>query len=395
MTTPTQPPPVAAHAESREAALRAATRRFHHVTAPLKHAPVSRVVQGYHTVWDEVAPWMDLARQRLADAADSAADSARWLRLIATLTEPVGRKVEQPTFEGFLALCVVAGDLFKALLDAERPGPTVAELADQIHRAVKEERYWPGLELSVKRLAAEHRATKERVALALRDLSARGIVVLSPAGRASVPAPSGDADHPTEIARWLTTLVEHGVYPADGCLPPHGNLARSLVSSVSHVNTALRQLRRSGLLNVRSGGPATVAGAPARLVDIQSVITQARSHPSVPATPARIRASATAARQWWLHRDAPPPEKAELLFRTLQGMTAALLPAAPSLTALSPEAREAVLRAAVTATAPLPGSPQERTWRTACLGAALLDVLARVRTGNASGRETSTWGGPR
>jgi hypothetical protein len=83
------------------------------------------------------------------------------------------------------------------------------------------------------------------------------------------------------------------------------------------------------------------------------------------------------------------------MFRTLQGMTASLLPAAPSLAALRPDAREAVMRAAVTATAPLPGSPQERTWRTACLGAALLDVLARVKTGSASGHETSTSGGPR
>ncbi|NYV72813.1 GntR family transcriptional regulator [Streptomyces sp. UH6] len=378
--------PPAEHAvASREAQLRAASRRFQLDTAKLDPVPASRVLRGYHTVWDAVAPWLDLARQRLAEAVGSPADSTRWQHLLAALAEPVDRRIAQPTFDRLVTLRGKGVDLFRVLIEAEKPGPKVAEIADQIHRAIKDQQHWPGQRLAAHKIAVELSAPTERVKLALRDLADAGIVTLSSSGRASVAAPAPAASRPETVARWLTALIEHGVYPPGRRLPRRPDLARSLVSSTAHVTAAVHQLRNSGLLTVASGHATVAATAAAQPLDVQSVITQLPPAPAAE-TAADIRRTAAAAHQLWLHQVVPSPNELRHVFRTLQRTTAGLLSAATPLTDLDRETQTAVRRAAATAIAPLPASPQERTWRTACLGAALLDVLARVEPDKITGQ---------
>ncbi|MET8577275.1 hypothetical protein [Streptomyces sp. NPDC005012] len=378
-TQPTPPPkssPPGDDKPSREDRIRAASVHFYRRTAKLDSVPTSRVILGHRTVWDAVAPWRGLAQQRLAEASGSAADSARWQRLLDALAEPADGNIETPTFTSLITLRATARDFFHALLEAERPGPTVAEIADRVHRAVKDGRYRPGRRLSWQVIAGECEAPTARVVLALRDLGAAGILVLSPSGRAWVPSSSAEDDHAGEIASWLTTLIEWGVYLPGSHLPRRPALARSFVSSARDVTEALRRLCSNGHLVGRAGGRPEVAERSEPPVPAESLLERLADLPTAPATPARVQEAASVTHNWWSCRTFPPSSTVRTVFESLQAMASGLLPEMTlSLSQQEQETRAVILRAAATAVAPWPGSPRGQTWRTACLGAALLEVF--------------------
>jgi DNA-binding GntR family transcriptional regulator len=374
-------PPSSASAEiSREEQIRAAYVRYYRATAKFEAVPTSSVVRGYHAVWDAVAPWRDLARQRLTKAVGSPADSARWRQLIDALAEPANRTVDKPSFDDLIVLRGTGREFFHALLEAEKPGPTVAEIADRVHRGVKDGRYRPGLRLSRCLVAQECEASTERVALALQDLGDTGVLVVSPSGRARVPSPSDVTVRATEIASWLTTLIELGAYPVGVCLPRSVDLARSLVSATPDVTGALRRLEDSGLLVRRGRRPVVAAEVSPQPLSLRSVINELAALSPVSVTPERVRETAGITHNWWSCRSFPPPGTVHMVFQMMRAMTGRLLTEVRH-DPQEQEARSVPLRAAATAIAPWPATSRAQTWRAACPGTALLELLSLVEAG--------------
>lgn len=387
MTTPQSvqsafPPTATApgDAAERDEQIRDAYLRYCRATARVDSVPASRVLRGCHAVWDAITPWQDLARYRLEMAAGSPTDRTRWLRLISAVQEPQDRNIAEPTYEHFVTLHGSGRAFFLALLEAEKPGPTVPEIADRVHREVKNGNYRPGQCLARRRIAEEYGACEVRVKLALEDLERNGVVALSPSGRARVPAPFEGANHAQEIADWLGALINWGVYPAGTPLPARKTLARSLASSTADVTRALRRLQGQGMLLWRPRTQPRVAptAPPASPVPVSlnTAITKLPSPSATPVNPETARETAMVARAWWSHRSFPPSESIRVVFRMLQAMASHFLTTGAYMVPQNAEAYSTLRRAAATATAPWPDSPHSQAWRTACLGVALLDVLA-------------------
>jgi Bacterial regulatory proteins, gntR family len=377
------PPAMAAalgDAVEREEQIRDAYLRYCRATASVDRVPASRVLVGCHAVWDAVAPWQDLARYRLEMAAGSHADSARWLRLITAVQEPPDRNITEPTYEHFVTLHGSGRAFFLALLEAEKPGPTVGDLRDRVHRAVKNGDYRPGQCLVRRRIAEEYRVCEERVKLALEDLGHNGVVVLSPSGRARIPAPFESADRAQEIAGWLGALISWGVYPAGTLLPARKRLARSLASETADVTRALRRLQGQDMLlwRPRTRPRVAPAGPPASPVSVSlnAAITKLPRPSAAPVNLDTARETAMVARTWWSHRSFPPSDSMNVVFQMLQAMASHFLSTGAYMIPQTAETYSTLRRAAVTATAPWPTSPHGQAWRTACLGVAVLDVLS-------------------
>lgn len=78
----------------------------------------------------------------------------------------------------------------------------------------------------------------------------------------------------------------------------------------------------------------------------------------------------------------------------LQAMTGRYFAERTRMGLRSEDACSTLRRAAATAIAPWPASAHAQTWRTACLGAALLDVLALVDGGEGRPRPSAAASGP-
>ncbi|MFD5454111.1 hypothetical protein [Streptomyces olivaceus] len=154
-----------------------ATRRFTDPTT----AGIERDREILRTILD---PWLPLADQRLREATRSPAQQQHWHELINTVRHP---RTTCPASPGLFQLTTDARRLLRALMEAEHPGPNVADIADHIRQAIRDGTYPPGTLLAAGRLAADTQTpTPERLDLALQDLRHEGLVTLTPSHRIRV-----------------------------------------------------------------------------------------------------------------------------------------------------------------------------------------------------------------
>ncbi|MEU4659493.1 GntR family transcriptional regulator [Streptomyces sp. NPDC023723] len=335
----------------------------------------SGLARDREAVWAAVDPWLPLAEQRLKQAERSPSDQARWRTNMREASRPDADAdcLPQPDM---VLLVSAARRLLRDLLEAEKPGPNVHEIAERVRRAIRDGDYPSGSTLGLRRVAQDTAATTlERVELALHDLQGEGLVTISPTRRTRVTGQATHHSRPEQIADWLHFLIRSGVYPPGTALPCLQTLARSLVTSPPEVVSALRLLADQQVLVVRHGRRAAVRATlpfpvaqPPDLDDLARKL-RARAAPGPPPPAETVLAACRQTHAWWSSRVIPPPRIVDLRVHILLTACAGLVPlTAPQL----PPSRDtqALLRqAAVTALASQPADESERTWRAACLGA--------------------------
>ncbi|MFB7403231.1 GntR family transcriptional regulator [Streptomyces rubiginosohelvolus] len=317
--------------------------------------------------------WAKAAHACVADMG-SVTQRARWQTLITDVE----------TRQGSPALCAALRTLLLAMLEYSRYEPPVTGISDYLRGRIADGTCPPGSPLGARRIAAELRlapVSAVRVKLALADLEAEGLVESTRIGIRVTGTPAGRPERSVQVAQWLRTLIQEGVYPPGSALPRVTDLARPLVTPTPVISSAMALLDDEG--TVRSGlgvravvvqNPGFAVAAPVDLTIVDRRLTLAGWAGS-DTSPQRVRETCRRARGWWHHRIAPAPDRVPHTHRTLTSMAARLIPAAhahhQTLTA------EATMRrAAVTALAPQPACAQQQLWRTACLAAAVLELQA-------------------
>ncbi|MFB7597609.1 GntR family transcriptional regulator [Streptomyces sp. NPDC056160] len=330
-------------------------------------------------VWAVVEQWLPLAQQRMREAAGSNRDQDRWQGLIRAATRPdtATAPAAQPTL---LTVCNGARGLLRALLEAEHPGLTAAEVADRLRRAIRARDYPPGGRLSRARIiAGMGDLPHDRIDLALQDLQDEGLVAIGASGKARV---AGTVPDPTDrVAAWLRFLIQSGVYPPHSTLQPAKALAQSLATSAPIMNRALRSLADQKIVVRPSAQAAHIhPEPPLPLAEPPELGVAARQlhHRADDLTPTgtQVLDACDRARAWWITRQAPAPEAVACCSRLLTRAAAILI----SRHADTSDAHLLTLlrRTAVTALAAWPADSAERIWRTACLATCVRDIHRAV-----------------
>lgn len=332
-------------------------------------------------IWQLVLRWLPLAEKRLGEADGSPTDQARWKELIAGVQRPTADATTAPDVG---ALIHNAWQLFGALVAAARSGPSVREIADYIRESITTGIYSPGILLSVGRVAAEVNcplASIGRVRLAARDMEAEGVITYSPSDRIRVAMREEAADRPAQIASWLSVLIQAGVYPPESKLPALADLARALVSPPAFVSRALHLLHETGVVThhrglrtvIRPALPFDVLSPP----DVHSLLPMLWNValPDVDLSHTGIREMCHRTSTWWRSRLTPHPETLDHTLRALAAAAEYLLPLVAHQHPDNAEVHATLRRTAVTALAVRPSTSEARVWRTACLGASVLEAL--------------------
>ncbi|WP_437009894.1 GntR family transcriptional regulator [Streptomyces sp. enrichment culture] len=337
----------------------------------------SGLARAREAVWAAVDPWLPLAEQRRREAASSPSDEARWRTDIQQASRPDTEADSLPQPDMVL-LVSAARRLLRDLLEAERPGPSVHEIAERVRRAIRDGDYPSGSTLPLRRVAQDTAApTLNRVELALQDLQCEGLVTISPSWRTRVTGSTPHHSRPAQIADWLNILIRSGVYPPGTALPCLRTLARSLVSSPPDVVAALRLLAGQQVLvtrhnrrsSVRTTLPFPVAEPP-HLDDLAREL-RARATPGPSPTAETVLAACQRTHAWWSCRATPPPQDVDLHVNILVTACSGLA------TTRHPGHRdmETLLRqTAVTALAEPPTDESARIWRAASLGALIREL---------------------
>ncbi|MFF2650449.1 hypothetical protein [Streptomyces sp. NPDC058045] len=185
----------------RAAELRRALRSFNSECWSFDAEPTVRLLRGYEVAWNAALPWLPLAQQRLGEAAGSPSERARWQELIDKVRPPKSGRLKGTSYADLVSLCAAVRAFLNALLDAERPGPTVAEIAEYVRRAVRAGHFLPGEPIHVGQIAEEVGSPPDRVRRALQDVGDSGANTLTAAGQlASVsvrPMQTATAPRPT------------------------------------------------------------------------------------------------------------------------------------------------------------------------------------------------------
>ncbi|MCX5103623.1 GntR family transcriptional regulator [Streptomyces sp. NBC_00439] len=274
-----------------------------------------------------------------------------------------------------------ARGLLGALVEAGQPGLQVHEISEHVVKAVADGTYGQGTAHSVKTVAAALETPVSRVALAFDDLARAGIINVSVAGRATVVGgTSPSAGRATDVAAWLTALIQAGVYPAGTPLPPIPRLSTAFVAHKTDVRAALRILQQSRVVQCRRKAVARVemalpfpADAPPDPLRLAKRLRTTKSAPDLDFDTA-VSAAARRARNWWRSRTNVDPDVLSRHIDVMRLMAGHLLPMATSQVTCCED--EVVLRrAAVTACLPWPEEAKGRSWRAACLGTALTELL--------------------
>ncbi|WP_432061524.1 hypothetical protein [Streptomyces sp. S1] len=389
MTTPLAVPE-AQQDGSVERRLRAALRELQKTAAHFSAGPSTRGTEYRAAVWALTDPWLALAETKYRLAAGAPSDEHRWRRLIDDTRslgarEPVSNPAEPPT---------IARALLRALLEAERPGPSVKEIADSLRKLITDGTYPPGTSLSASHLADEAEAAGtpapvERVRLALRDLTTEGTMVTNGARRTWVAGGGASVERPVQIAAWMRTLIQARVYPPQSPLPARLLLARDFLATSRDTGAALRILGAEKVLKrstayrpvVRADLPFPLDPGPfnlgARVEELRSKAITGITFPF-----SEVRATCQQVQVWWRVRHTPRPDVLERVFRTLITAAAYGIPRVVELYPNSPDAdvRTVLRRTAITALADLPAELLERLWRTACLATAVHQLLVLVET---------------
>ncbi|MBT2412068.1 GntR family transcriptional regulator [Streptomyces sp. ISL-12] len=370
----------AGSAESRYRELRSALHSFHRMSARFTGKTPTGLAQDREAVWAAVDPWLPLAQQRLSEAERSPSDQARWRTIIQEASRPA-TKADMLPQPDMVLLVSAARRLLRTLMEAERPGPTVHEIAERARRAIRDGDYPSGSTLPLRRLAQDTAATTpERVELALLDLQDEGLVTVSHSRRTRVTVNAVHQSRPEQIAAWLRFLVRSGVYPPGTALPGLQTLARSLVSSTPDVVSALRLLADEDVLVARQGRRCAVrtvlpfpVAEPPRLDGLARKLRD-RATPGPPPTDDTVLAACRQTHAWWSSRAIPPRREVDVHVATLITACAGLVDQA-STRPFGHRDMQALLRqTAVTALTEQPTDEWERTWRSACLGALVRDL---------------------
>lgn len=382
--------PGAQQDETVDRRLRAALRELQKTAVRFSAGPSTRGAEYRAAVWALTEPWLPLAETRHRLAGGSPSDQHRWGQLITDARglgpqASVSNPAEPPT---------ITRSLLRALLEAERPGPRVAEIAERLRKLIADGTYPPGTSLSALHLSDEAEAAGipapvERVRLALRDLTAEGSAVTNGARRIWVAGGAEPVERPAQIAAWMRTLIQARVYPPQSPLPARLLLARDFLATARDTGAALHILGGEKVLNrskayrpiVRADLPFPVDPGP---FDLGARVEQLRAKAVTGTTLlfSEVRAACQQVQVWWRVRHTPRPDVLERIFRTLITAAACAIPRVVELRPSAPDADVgAVLRrTAITALVDLPVDPLERLWRTACLATAVLQVLVLVET---------------
>jgi DNA-binding GntR family transcriptional regulator len=358
---------------------------LHHRTARFAGRTPTGIAQDREIVWAVVDPWLPLAQQRLSEASDSPSDQARWQRLIKEAGRPACEH-NSPLPKDLVLLVSAARQLLRALMDAERSGPRVHEIAATVRRAIQDRDYQPGSTLGLRRIAADTAAPSvERVALALQDLQSEGLVVIDSYRRTRVASGAAHTSRPEHIAAWLCFLIRSGVYPPSTALPNLRALARLLVCSSHTVTAALRLLVRQQVLAAPTGRRYRVCATPpfavARPADLTGLVRDLRERTASDRAPTAEKAL-LACRQtqvWWSRRVMPPAQDIDDRVATLIAACATLVARIVPQLGDDQDLQALLRQATVTAAADQPTDTWERTWRAASLGA-LVRTLHRHAT---------------
>ncbi|WP_435970217.1 GntR family transcriptional regulator [Streptomyces sp. Qhu_M48] len=359
--------------------LRSALARVHGAAKSRPHRTPNEAERDREKVWALVEPWIARAEACRDQADTSPADRARWEGLLAAVRRPDRTPGPIPSLE---SLTYAAASLLRGLMEAETPGPGVREIADHVRASIKNGAYLPGTRLAAGRIAAEMgsaRTLTSRVELAFQDLQTEGLIARSATRSWWVDAP---VDRPEQIAALLRRLIQAGVYPPGGSLPPAILLARSLVSSTSDVSEAVRKLRDEGSVASSPGfGTRVCATQPFpvphslaldALVDRLKTLTVS----SADLSHLGIRGRCGQAQAWWKKRISPPASVMEHTRGYLITAVLHLLPQASE----SAEAASSLRRVA-TLVFDSSDTPADRLWLTACLAAVAAELLAEREAG--------------
>ncbi|MFB8086919.1 GntR family transcriptional regulator [Streptomyces sp. NPDC055992] len=331
-------------------------------------------------IWRFVLPWVPLAERRRSEAACSPTDHARWQEIVSGVRRPP--QGESDSDVGTLAHAV--SRLLHALAAAAQPGPSVAEIVERTRQSVATGAYPPGRLLTLKRVAADAHcpaACLDRVRLAVRDLEADGLITLSPSNQVRIAARDEATDRPEEIAAWLRTLIQAGVYPPGSALPTRPALCRAMVSPQSSVAGALALLHDRGVVHNRAGVRTAVrAVLPFDVTpppDLTSLLPRLKESalPETDLSHTGIRETCFRSHTWWRSRLTPHPETLRHTTRALTAAAAYLLPLVTSWHPDDADLHATARRTAVTALADEPSGSDASLWRVACLGASVLETL--------------------
>ncbi|MFI8194028.1 GntR family transcriptional regulator [Streptomyces sp. NPDC085946] len=332
-------------------------------------------------IWNAVEPWLWLAEQRLDEATRSPSQQAHWRGMINAVRRPSSNCLPRPDFVMFLG---AARRLLHALMEAERPGPDVSDVADQVRHALVSGMYPPGSKLGANRIAREAGAPVGRVDLALQDLQREGLVTISPGKQVRAVGNGMPKDRPQQIAAWLRFLIQSGVYPPGSTLPRVRPLARSLVSSNAAAASALRLLAdQQVLLASRGQGPVVhpappfPVAAPPDLGDLVRELDR-RAVPGVQPTGQHVLAACDQTHAWWWSRTMPPPDKADEAVGILVTAGTHLVSQAARRHQADCDVQTKLRQMAVTVLAQRPSARWEHIWRAACLGALVRDLLSQA-----------------
>lgn len=358
--------------------LRSALLRVHHVAKNLPYRSSSQIEQDREKVWALVEPWVPLAETRLHQAAGSPSDRTRWEECIAGVRRP---DTEDAPVPPLVNLGNAATRLLHALIEAEAAGPSIKVITDHVRTAIANGTYLPGTRLGPGRIVAElglGRSNLIRVELAFQDLCHEGLVTLSSPGKWWVTAQD---DRPAQIAALLRTFIQAGVYPPNTHLPTLVPLARALVSSAPDVMAALRALQDEGAVirgawvrpTVHPAPPFPVQSPPGPDVLVDRLRDVAAADADL--SPLGIRKSCKRAQNWWRTRISPDPT-------ALDHTRRCLIAAALHLIEQGPDDRDThTLLHRIAVLVPTSASP-DYLWRTACLAAAVLELLALRNVGD-------------
>lgn len=334
-------------------------------------------------IWNAVEPWLWLAEQRLREATRSPSQEAHWRELINAVRRPSSSYLPRPDL---VVLLGAARRLLHALMEAERPGPDVSDIADRVRHALDSGMYPPGSKLAASRIAEEASAPIGRVDLALQDLQSEGLVTISPSKQVRVAGNVIGKDRPQQIAAWLRFLIQSGVYPPGSTLPRVRPLARSLVSPLADTAGALRLMADQQVLLVMRGQRPLVHPLPpfpvATLPELGDLVRELnrRAVPGVQPIGRHVLAACHQTHAWWSSRTMPPPDQADEAVGILITAGAHLVSHAARRYQANCDMQAKLRQTAVTALAERPSERWEHIWRAACLGALVRDLLSEAGT---------------
>ncbi|MCX5395578.1 hypothetical protein [Streptomyces sp. NBC_00102] len=200
--------------------------------------------------------------------------------------------------------------------------------------------------------------------------------------RADEPATSTRLlDRPTEIADWVITLIRAGVYPPMSQLPARAKLAVALVSDQNAVARAVRLLRESEFILVERGArPVVLATLPVTVTappELSGLLGRLEplALPRTDLSGTGIKEMCRRSRARWATRSFSFPRERSEIFGALATAAHHLIPIVAEQHAHHPDVLALLRTAAVTALAEDPTTVAAQVWRSACLGAAVRELL--------------------